>query len=130
MDLTGYKKAVLDTTDRVQIILMLYDGALNHMKVAKRKIEAGDISAKCIHLGKVTAIISELSSVLDMENGGEIAERLRSLYTFSLQRLLDANLENDVSAIEDVERVISLIRDGWKDMMKSGQPDKFSLAGA
>jgi flagellar protein FliS len=129
MDLTGYRKAVLDTTDRVQIVLMLYDGALNHMKVAKRKIEAGDIRAKCAHLGKVTAIISELSNVLDMEKGGEIAERLRSLYTYSLQRLLDANLKNDVSAVEDVEQVISLIRDGWKEMMRSEHAGKKAMAG-
>ncbi len=131
MDITGYKKTVLATSDKVQIILMLYEGTLNHLKTAKQKIESGDIMSKGVHLGKVTSIISELSNVLDMEKGGEISKNLRSLYNYVLQRLLYANLNNDVTAIEDAERIMGTIKDGWKDMMKEmKQPDKQAQVGA
>lgn len=117
MDITEYKKTVLATTDRVQIVLMLYEGALNHMKIARKKIESGDIMSKGKHFSKATSIISELSNVLDMEKGGEISRNLRNLYEYVLQRLLYANLNNDVSALEDSARVIETLKSGWKEMM-------------
>jgi flagellar protein FliS len=118
MDISGYQKTVLANTDRVQIILMLFDGTLNHLKIARQKIENGDTLSKGIHLGKVTAIVSELSNVLDMEKGGVIAENLRNLYNYILQRLLYANLHGDIAAIDDAKRIIETLRDGWKEMMK------------
>jgi flagellar protein FliS len=125
MDITEYKKTVLATTDRVQIVLMLYEGALNHIKIARKKIESGDIMSKGQHFSKATSIISELSNVLDMEKGGEISRNLRNLYEYVLQRLLYANLNNDVSALEDSARVIETLKSGWKEMMdgmKQNQP--------
>lgn len=118
MDLTGYKKTVLATTDRVQIILMLYDGLLNHIRIAKQKVARGDYLSKGTHLSKATLIVTELSSALDMEKGGEISANLRNLYTYVLQRLLYANLNNDTAALEEAERIIDMIKDGWKEMMK------------
>ena len=119
MDITVYKKTVLANTDRVQIILMLYEGTLNHMKIAKQKIERGDTLSKGTHINKATLIVTELSNVLDMEKGGEISGNLRNLYNFVLQRLLYANLNNDVNALEEAEKVIDTIKDGWKEMMKT-----------
>ncbi|UCD35227.1 MAG: flagellar export chaperone FliS [Nitrospiraceae bacterium] len=118
MDITGYKKTVLATTDKVQVIFMLYEGALNHMKIAKKKIECGDITSKGKHFSKATAIITELSNVLDMEKGGDISRNLRSLYEYVLNRLLHANLNNDTEALEDSERVLETLKSGWKEMME------------
>lgn len=118
MSIDTYKKTVLVTTDRVQITLMLYDGALTHIKMAKKKIQSGDIISKGIHFTKATNIVSELSNVLDMERGGEIANNLRNLYDFVLRSLLHANLKNDVKSLESAEKVIQTIRDGWKEMMQ------------
>lgn len=118
MDITGYKKTVLATTDRVQIILMLYEGILNHIKIAKQKVERGDVLTKGTHLSKATLIVTELSNILDMEKGGEISQNLRSLYTYVVQRLIYANLNNDLTALEEAEKVVGTIKDGWKEMMK------------
>jgi flagellar protein FliS len=129
MDIAGYKKTVLATTDRVQLILMLYEGALSHLKIARHKMENGDTLSKGTHLTKVTAIVSELSNVLDMEKGGEISGNLRSLYDFALKRLLHANLNNDTIAIVEVEKVIGTLRDGWKEMMKELKEPAMMQAG-
>lgn len=122
MDIAGYKKTVFATTDKVQIVLMLYEGTLNHLKFARSKIESGDKISKAQHLSKATAIVSELSNVLDMEKGGDISKNLRRLYDYVLRRLLDANIKNNTKAIRDAERVIGMIRDGWKEMMQSQKP--------
>jgi flagellar protein FliS len=128
MDITQYKKTVLASTDRVQIILMLYDGILNHIKIAKQKVARGDNLSKGTHLSKATLIVTELSNVLDMEKGGEISANLRNLYTYVLQRLLYANMNNDVAALEEAEKIIGTIKDGWKEMMKELKQQKVEVA--
>lgn len=117
MDILNYKKAVLANTDNVQIILMLYEGILNNLKIAKRNLESRDILSKGAYISKATLIVTELSNVLDMEKGGEISSNLRNLYNYVLQRLLYANCNNDINALEDAEKVIGTLKDGWKEMM-------------
>ncbi len=117
MDIAAYKKTVIETTDNVQIVLMLYDGAINHLKRAKVKINNGDNISKGHHFSKATSIVSELSNVLDMEKGGDISVNLRRLYDYVLQRLLYANLHNDIKSLEEAEKVLDTIRSGWKEMM-------------
>jgi len=119
MDIAAYKKTVIETTDRVQIVLMLYDGALNHLKRARLKISSGDIISKGHHFSKATSIVGELSNVLDMEKGGDISANLRRLYDFVQQRLLYANMHNDIKSLEEAEEVLNTIRSGWKEMMDS-----------
>ena len=115
----AYRKATVDTSDNVRIVSLLFDGAVNFLKVARSRMESRDIAGKGIYLGKVTAIVGELSRSLNMEEGGEIAKNLRRLYDFVLDRLLKANLKNDVKALEEAERVLETIRSGWKEMERS-----------
>jgi flagellar protein FliS len=60
-----------------------------------------------------------------MEKGGDISVNLRRLYDFVQQRLLYANMHNDIKALEEAEEVLNTIRGGWKEMMdgmKQNQP--------
>jgi flagellar protein FliS len=112
----AYRKAAVDTSDNVRIVSLLFDGAVNFLKVARGKMEKHDIAGKGIYIGKATAIVGELSKSLNMEEGGEIARNLRRLYDFVLDRLLKANLRNDMKALDEAERVLETLRSGWKEM--------------
>ena len=112
----AYRKATVDTSDNVRLVSLLFDGAVNFLKVARGKMDQHDIAGKGIYLGKVTAIVGELNSSLNMEQGGEIAKNLRRLYDFVLDRLLKANLKNDTVALGEAERVLEILRSGWKEM--------------
>lgn len=115
----AYRKATVDTSDNVKLVSLLFDGAVNFLKVARGKMEQRDIAGKGIYIGKVTAIVGELSSSLNMEEGGEIARNLRRLYDFVLGRLLKANLKNDIAALNEAERVLEMLRQGWKEMERN-----------
>ncbi|MBP2674665.1 MAG: Flagellar protein FliS, partial [Deltaproteobacteria bacterium] len=80
--------------------------------------------------GKVTAIVGELNSSLNMEQGGEIARNLRRLYDFVLDRLLKANLKNDLVALNEAERVLEMLRSGWKEMEMKQAAAQVSTARA
>lgn len=110
-----YKKNNINTSDNVRLISLLYEGAVNYIRISKKKMEEGDIAGKGLYIGKATAIVGELSSVLNMD-AGEIPQNLRRLYDFILDRLLQANLKNDLKAFDDAEKILSVLKDAWKEM--------------
>ncbi len=112
----AYRKSAIDTSDNVKLVSLLFDGAVNFLKIACAKMEQRDIRGKGVYLGKVTGIVAELNSSLDMEQGGEIAQNLRKLYDFVQDRLLIANRKNDMTALKEAERVLETLRSGWKEM--------------
>ena len=115
----AYQKTTFDTSDSVRLVSLLFDGAINFLKIARGKIEAGDIAGKGLYIGKATAIVGELTSSLNMEEGGEIARNLRRLYEFVLDRLLKANLKSDLGAVDEAVKVLDMLRGGWKEMERN-----------
>lgn len=97
-----------------ELVYMLFESAVDRLAAAKGHIERKEIARKGETIGKATAIIVELQRSLDMEKGGEFAERLDTLYDYMLRQLTQANLHNDVAKIEEVIKLLTPIRDAWK----------------
>ena len=112
----AYQKSTFDTSGNVRIVSLLFDGAINFIKLGRVKMGERDIAGKGLYIGKATALVGELTSSLNMEEGGEIARNLRRLYDFVLDRLLKANLKNDAVALDEAEKVLQELREGWKGM--------------
>ncbi|NRR30047.1 flagellar export chaperone FliS [Oxalobacteraceae bacterium] len=97
-----------------KLIVMLFDGALVAISNAMMHMRNGDIGEKGKSISKAIAIIdSGLRAALDKKAGGEIAEGLDSLYEYMSSRLLTANLKNDQTILEEVQRLLKELRDTW-----------------
>jgi len=59
------------------------------------------------------AIISELQSTLNLEEGGVVATELDKLYTHMTTRLLEANATRDRTPIDEVAALMRTLRDAW-----------------
>lgn len=99
--------------DPHQLITMLLDGALDRLMSAKGSIAQGDLVQKAALLHRVGAIIDELRCSLDHSVGGELSANLDRLYDYILRRVLTANLNNDVTAIDEVTHLLREIRHAW-----------------
>jgi flagellar protein FliS len=53
-----------------------------------------------------------------MQQGGEIAENLYRLYDYMNYRLVDANMEKDLSGIIEVRDLLSTLREAWVEVVK------------
>lgn len=106
-----------------KLILMLFDGALASIALAKSQIENRQVAEKGRSLSKAIAIIEEgLRLSLDKNVGGELAQNLDALYEYMSHRLLMANIGNDLSALEEVTRLLGLLRGAWEEMNPSATP--------
>ncbi|AOR65900.1 flagellar export chaperone FliS [Pectobacterium wasabiae] len=118
----GVESAVM-SADPHQLIVMLFDGAKSSMVRARILLEQGDIPGKGAALSKAINIISNgLKVGLDMEKGGELSENLSALYDYMTQRLIIANLHNDVKVIEEVETLLENIASAWRQIGPHYQP--------
>jgi flagellar protein FliS len=111
-----YKKTEISTADRIRIINLLYEGAINFIRIARERLQEGDIPAKGLFIGKATSVVGELANALDMEAGGEVAQNLARLYNFVLDRLLRANARNETPPLDEAERVLQVLSAGWKEL--------------
>lgn len=114
-----YRKDAVNSASPLQLIVMLYDGALKFMAAGKRAIIAQDVFEQNKNLQKAQKIVAELISCLDMKKGGEIAENLMALYTFCYNKLVEANVQDDPDAIDQVSEVLTNLRAGWVELERN-----------
>ncbi|MCX7945896.1 MAG: flagellar export chaperone FliS [Hydrogenophilus sp.] len=110
-------ETAVQTADPHRLILMLFDGALMAMAQAELAIEQRNIPQRAAAINKAVAIIIEgLKASLDMEAGGELADRLSALYDYIAERLLHANALNISAPLLEAMGLLRIIRDAWAEM--------------
>jgi len=103
----------IETASPHKLIQMLLDGALSKIHLARALMEQRQIAAKGEQIAWALSIIEGLKGALDLEAGGEIAANLDALYDYVMRRLLVANLDNDVTVLDEVTRLLIDVRAGW-----------------
>jgi len=118
----AYRRMAVNTASAGQLVLMLFDGALNRLSAADAGFDIDDMSRRNEtineNLVKAQSIIAELQGTLDKGRGGEFAATMERLYDFMLQRLLAANLSKERSAVVEVRDLLRELRDAWRQMLQ------------
>ncbi len=102
----------------VELVLLLTDGLLDELARARAHIVARRFEAKAISIDKCVEIINGLSSSLDFDQGGETVANLARIYDFCAQHLNGAGIKMDPAMVDEVVRVLSTIRQGWKGVQE------------
>lgn len=111
------------TANREKILIMLYDGAILFLRQAREAGENGKKIVKREKTGKVVNILTELSNTLDIENGGEMAAQLDSIYWYMIKELIRSNTQDDLEPLNVVERILVDLRDGWAGAIEKNKPE-------
>lgn len=96
-----------------RLIQMLMEGGISRLAQAKGAMLHGQTGVKGELIGKAIAIIGGLREGLDLQQGGEIAQNLDSLYEYMVSRLCEANLSNEVAMIDEVADLLRNVKSGW-----------------
>ena len=76
-----------------------------------------EVVAKGNAIAKTLGLIGQLNSTLNMEDGGQVAENLRALYEYMMNRLTLANATNDQRVVAEVAGLVSMIKSGWDQIV-------------
>lgn len=96
-----------------QLVACLLDGALSRVALARRAIGQGDAAARGAAATRIIEILGYLDGILDMQAGGDLAQRLRGLYSYCLQRVFEGNRQADDAAFAEVGALIAELKSAW-----------------
>ena len=120
----AYKKASVNTLDQNKLIIMLYDGAIKNANFAVEYMKSGEIEKVHDSLIKTKNIVTELLATLNMENGGEIAKNLKSLYSYMFSLLIEANMEKKSKPVLTVIDLLKELRGAWVQIREKKKPEE------
>ena len=114
-----YQQNSIMTATPEELTLMLYNGCIKGIRLAKIGLEDKDYEKANLYLCKAQAIIRELRATLDMKY--DISKNLYELYTYFLDRLIEANVKKESAILDEVEQFVSDLRDTWAEAMKDAR---------
>ncbi len=120
----------VNSAEPVELIVLLYDGAIESMRRAVLLLQAGDVPGKAREITRATNIVSELHAILDMQQGGEIAANLAALYDYMRGQLLQANLKNSVEKLDEITGLLTGLRGSWAELADKQREKKRSAKGS
>lgn len=107
-----------------RLIVMLFDGARAAIARAKFHMEAGKIAEKGKAVSNAINIIeSGLRASLDHGASAELAGNLDALYDYMTRQLMLANLHNDESRFNEVDKLLADIASAWSQIDPAAMPE-------
>ena len=111
-----YREVAIKTANPVQLVVILYDAAIQSLQEAVQHLKRNDISSRARSLNKTVAVITELQASLNFDVGGNIAGSLDRLYTYMKQRIFRANVDQTAEPLEEVITLLGDLRSAWGEV--------------
>ena len=122
-----YRQNALNTATPGELTLMLYNGCLKFIHQGKQAMEVNDIEKRNIALTKAQNIIREL--MVTLKTDSDIGENMMRMYDFIMNRLVDANINNDLTALGEAEELVISFRDTWKEVVALDRKERHGAGG-
>ncbi len=126
----AYRHVQANTGSGADLVLMLFRGALRFLDRAQANIEGGNVQDAHNALVRAQDIISELNTTLDHERGSDLASGLESIYTYAIERLIEANLRKQIEPVQEVRRLVAELATAWEDAINTSRarPEPLDLS--
>ncbi len=123
-----YQAQQIQTASQEQILIMLYDGAIRFLNLAKTAMAENNIERSHNNIIKAQRIIMEFMTTLDLKTGGEVARNLYQLYEYLHHRLVQANLQKDVKMVDEVLQHLKELKATWEEAILIAKQSEKALA--
>ena len=122
-----YLQVAVQTASPEKLLLMLYDGVVKYVNLAKVCMKAKEAEATNSFIGKAQDIINEFIVTLNMDY--EISKNLYRIYDFLNWRLVQANLKKDPALLDVVIEILIDLRATWNEAAFIVKKDQQKLVG-
>jgi len=116
-----YKNISLETASPGNVILILFDAAIQFIQQAKAGFDEPNTrkSYEAINNNVLRAvrIILELRAALDFGVEGKFSQTMADLYAYMEELLIAANTKKEIEPILEAEKHLVAIRDAWAEML-------------
>ena len=115
----AYLNSIAASADPLDLVRMLYRGAVEAVSIARQHLRNGDIEARSRQILKAMGILNELALSLDHTAGGEISRSLAEMYDYLQRLILKANFEQIEAPLVEAEQLLTTLLDAWEKCRSS-----------
>lgn len=118
--LASYSQVANMETDPIRQIVMLYKGAMRFLRLTADDIEAHNMMMKADHSQRALDIILYLRSILNFEQGGEVAKVYDTFYENLTTMVIRASSGLDAPTMRRAAELINGVCEAWEVNAKAG----------
>ena len=111
----SYQEAEILSADPLQLVRLLYRGALDEIVRARSCLAMRDIPGRVRAVNKAIRIVTELAVSLNHQQGGEISRGLVELYDYVQRLLIDANCRQADEPLAEAQKLMSTLQEAWEN---------------
>ncbi|MGC2110496.1 MAG: flagellar export chaperone FliS [Candidatus Korobacteraceae bacterium] len=108
-----YQDSAVRGATPIELVVLLYDAAIEDMRRASAAMRQGDIEARSAQVGHALMVLQQLQGTLDFEHGGAAAKQFEQFYNLIRAKLLEAQIRHSPDLMQQQIRFMSEVRDGW-----------------
>ena len=113
-----YNRLNGETESKIGLVVRAYDKVVELLSEAGEKIKLMDYEKKSKLLSRAVEIITELMAALDFNQGKQIAVGLNNIYIYSLNRLLEADKQNNVDILKEISTIFEGLNEAWREVKR------------
>jgi flagellar secretion chaperone FliS len=125
----GYRQVQVETATPEKLLIIVYECAIKFLKTAKLLMEKGLYDKSAPYVLKATAAIIELIATLNTEKSPDIADALKKLYIYCMDRLRKAIRDRSIEDLDEAIKVMSTLKDAWDEAFAVGGPQSLKKTG-
>lgn len=114
---TMYKEMQVRGANPLELVLLLYDGAITFLQSARQCIDQGDIEGRVNHINRASDIVSELRASLNFAEGKDVATGLNLFYLYINQRMVEANVRQSQTILDEVIHLLREVKASWMQVL-------------
>lgn len=115
----AYKTVGVQSASPQRILEEVFQRVHLDCQRALTAIEAGDVAERCHQITHALKLVAALETSLDSEMAPELCSNLVQLYTYARQRLIDANLKGDASAVREAMELVGEVHGSFQAASKA-----------
>jgi len=124
-----YQQQQVLTANPSELLLLTYDGAIRHLRTAADAMAQRDLNLQNEAIGKAQQIVMYLMTTLDHKHSPKLASSLEQIYSYVLDRLVDANVKDDEDALQHATKLLKELRSGWAEASAGETPIAVGVQG-
>lgn len=117
-------KSSIDGASPHRLIQLMMERALQKIGLARRQIEEDHVQEKGNSISDAISIVNGLQASLNHKADPRLSENFDALYGYMMRRLLEANLHNDTSMLDEVSGLLGELKEAWDaiaDQVEAGE---------
>ncbi|MBI5537717.1 MAG: flagellar export chaperone FliS [Deltaproteobacteria bacterium] len=119
-----YQAVQVSTSNPGELLIALLDGFFKFLNQGRHLLRNGARAPAGEAICRAHAILSELYVSLDHAQAPDLCRNLEGVYGFCLDKIVYANRHNDPSALDEVLRVMTPVREAFTTVVRATRHER------